>query len=33
MNGKGYHIDKFMIHLKVENVLKSRDNGRRIIDE
>ncbi len=33
MNGKGYDIDEFMIHLNVENVLKTRNNGRRIIDE
>ncbi len=33
MNGKDYDIDEFMIHLEVENVLNTRDNGRRIIDE
>ncbi len=33
MNGKGHDIDEFMIHLEVENVLKTRDNGMRIIDE
>jgi hypothetical protein len=33
MNGKDHDIDEFMIHLEAENVLKTRDNGRRIIDE
>jgi hypothetical protein len=33
ISGKDYDIDEFMIHLKVENVAKMRDNGRRIIDE
>jgi hypothetical protein len=33
MNGKDYDIDEFMIHLEAKNVLKTRDNGRRVIDE
>ncbi len=33
MNGKIYDIDEFMIDLEVENVAKTRDNGRKIIDE
>ncbi len=30
MNGKDHDIDEFMIHLEAENVLRIRNNGRRI---